>query len=88
MTLVFADYSSKFVICIKSLAKIARTGVKEGQRYNGTGVSSLGVPGAMAPPDFGRSVNPISTRGTDYAHLITTDTPGFSALPTALNGRQ
>ena len=26
----------------------------------------------MAHPDFGRLVNPISTRGTDYAHLITT----------------
>ena len=39
----------------------------------------------MAHPDFGRSVNPISTRGTDYAHLITTGTPGFSDLPTALN---
>ena len=36
--------------------------------------------------DFGRSVNPISTtRGTDYAHLITTGTPGFSELPTALH---
>ena len=46
------------------------------------------VPGcagyAMAHPDFGRSVNPISTRGTDYAHLITNGTPGFSDLPTAL----
>ena len=46
------------------------------------------VPGcagcAMAHPDFARSVNPISTRGTDYAHLITTCTPGFSDLPTAL----
>ena len=46
------------------------------------------VPGcaryAMAHPDFGRSVNSISTRGTDYAHLITTGTPGFSDLPTAL----
>ena len=38
----------------------------------------------MTHPDFGRSVNPISTRGTDYAHLITTGTPGFSDLPTAL----
>ena len=38
----------------------------------------------MAPPDFGRSVNPISTRGTDYAHLITTGTHGFSDLLTAL----
>ena len=47
------------------------------------------VPGcarcAMAHPDFGRSVNPISTRGTDYARLINTaGTPGFSDLPTAL----
>ena len=40
--------------------------------------------GALEPPDFGRSVQPISTRGTDYAHLITTGTPGFSDLPTAL----
>ena len=31
-----------------------------------------------------RSVNPISTRRTDCAHLITTGTPGFSDLPTAL----
>ena len=42
------------------------------------------VPGgagcAMADPDFGRSVNPISTRETDYAQLITTGTPGFSDL--------
>ena len=37
----------------------------------------------MAHPDFGRLVNPISTRGKDYAHLIT-GTPGFSDLPTAL----
>ena len=43
------------------------------------------VPGcAMAHPDFGRSVNPISTRGTDYAHIIDTGTPGFSDLPTTL----
>ena len=49
------------------------------------GVVPGGAGGAMAPPDFGRSVNPISTRGRDYAHLITTGTPGFSDLPTALN---
>ena len=42
----------------------------------------LGAGGAMAPPYFGRSVNPISTRGTDYFHLITTGTPGFSDLLT------
>ena len=44
-----------------------------------------GAEGAMAPPDFGRSViNLFQTGGTDYAHLITTGTPGFSDLPTAL----
>ena len=45
---------------------------------------SRGVVPGCAHPDFGRSINPISTRGTDYAHLITTGTPGFSDLPTAL----
>ena len=30
-------------------------------------------------------LNPISTRGTDYAHLITTGIPGFSNLPTNLD---
>jgi hypothetical protein len=49
------------------------------------GVFPGGAGGAMAHPYFGRSVNPISTRGgTDYAHLITTGTPEFSDLPTAL----
>ena len=32
------------------------------------GIVPGGAGGAMAPPDFGRLVNPISTRGTDYAH--------------------
>ena len=49
------------------------------------GVVPGGAGGAMAPPDFSKSVNPISTRETDYAHLITTGTPGFSDLPTALH---
>ena len=40
----------------------------------------------MCPPVFGRSVNPISARGVDYAHHITTCPPphsGSSDLPTA-----
>ena len=36
------------------------------------------------PPDFGRSVNPISTRGADYAHHSTTCPPGFLALAAPL----
>ena len=53
--------------------------------YECRGVILGAAGGAMAPPDFGRSVNPISTRGTDYANLITNGTPGFSDLPTALS---
>ena len=40
--------------------------------------------GALVPAVFGRSVNPISTRGTDYAHLCTTCPPGFSDLAKGL----
>ena len=32
-------------------------------------VGTGGAEGVMAPPDFGRSVNPISTRGAYYASL-------------------
>ena len=56
------------------------------QGPNVRGVHPAGGAGcAMAHPDLCRSVNPISPRWTDYAHLITTGTPGFSDLPTALD---
>ena len=32
---------------------------------------------ALAHPEFGSSVNPITTKGADYAHHITASTPGF-----------
>ena len=35
------------------------------------------VGGALAHPEFGTSVNPITTRGADYAHHITASPPGF-----------
>ena len=34
----------------------------------------------MAPPDFRRSVNPISTRGADYAHQIILAPPDFQTF--------
>ena len=43
-----------------------------------------GAEGAFAPPDFGRSVKAIPISRGRYAHHITTGTPGFSDLPTAL----
>ena len=50
------------------------------------------VPGgagdAIAPPDFGRSVNPISTKGGRLCPPNNTGTPGFSDLPTALEHQQ
>ena len=45
---------------------------------------SLG--GAMAPPYFGRSVDPVSNRGgEDYAHQMILAPSDFSNFPTALN---
>ena len=32
---------------------------------------------ALAHPEFGSSVNPITTRGADYAHHITASPPRF-----------
>ena len=43
-----------------------------------------GSRGAMAPPEFGRWVNPFSTRGRRLCSPNDTGTPGFSDLPTAL----
>ena len=51
-----------------------------------SGVSSLGVPGVPWHPQILADRLSLSQpRGTDYVHLITTGTPGFSNLPTALN---
>ena len=44
-----------------------------------------GAGGAMATPDFGRSVNPISTKGGRLCPPNNTGTLGFSDLPMALN---
>ena len=44
-----------------------------------------GAGGAMAPPNFGKLVNPISTKGGSLCPLNNTGTPGFSDLPTALS---
>ena len=41
-------------------------------------------PRALAPPDFGRLVNPIQTRGADNTHQIITLPSGYSDPPTAL----
>ena len=45
-----------------------------------------GAGGAMAPPDFGRTVTPISTLGQILpTTLLSCPPPGFSDLPTALH---
>ena len=48
-------------------------------------VVSRDAGGALAPPEFGSSINPIPARGADYAHHITGSTPGFGNLTTALH---
>ena len=50
------------------------------------GLSSLGVPGVPWHTQIlADQLTLFQPGGTDYAHLITTVTPGFSDLPTALN---
>ena len=49
----------------------------------GKGISEGGQ-GRQSPPFFGRSVNPISTRGDALSPPSTTSPPGFSDLATAL----
>ena len=40
-----------------------------------------GAEGAIVtPPDFGRSVNPISTKGADYSHQIILAPPDFQTF--------
>ena len=49
------------------------------------GLSSLGVPGVPWHTQIlTDQLTLFQPGGTDYAHLIATDTPGFSDLPTAL----
>ena len=49
------------------------------------GLSSLGVP--WHTQILLDQLTLFQSRGTDYAHLITSGTPGFSDLPTALESR-
>ena len=42
---------------------------------------------ALAHPEFGVSVNPIPTKGADYAHHITACPPGFENLVASLHGQ-
>ena len=39
---------------------------------------------ALAYPEFGSSVNPITTRGADYAHHITASPPRFEISAASL----
>ena len=44
----------------------------------------VGGQGGQAHPEFGSSVNPITTRGADYAHHITASPPRFENPAAAL----
>ena len=48
------------------------------------GVARGGAEGARAPPEFGRSVNPIETRGADYAPHKTTSPPDSKTIYTSV----
>ena len=48
------------------------------------GLLGPGGPRALAPPVFGRSVDPIQNRKADHTHQITSLPSGYSDPPTAL----
>mgnify|MGYP001280782272 CR=1 FL=1 len=53
--------------------------------FGDAGLSSLGVPGVPRHTQIlADQLTLFQPGGTNYAHLITTGTPGFSDLPTAL----
>ena len=52
----------------------------------GRAVIRGGTGGALTPPKFGSSVNPIPTEGANHAHHITVSTPGFENLTISLKG--
>ena len=43
---------------------------------------------ALAHPELGSSVNPITARGADYAHHITASPPGFKNPAASLSGEE
>ena len=47
------------------------------QLLDGSDAASRWAGWALAHPEFGPLVNPITTRGADYAHHITASPPGF-----------
>ena len=54
-------------------------------QYKNAGLLSLGVPGVPWHTQIlADQLTLFQPGGTDYAHLITTGTPGFSDLPAAL----
>ena len=51
---------------------------------HGSDAASRWAEWALAHPELGSSVNPITTRGADYAHHITASPPGFENPAAAL----
>ena len=57
---------------------------KKFQQYLCSAAASGWAGWALVHPEFGSSVNPITTRGADYVHHITASPPGFENPAAAL----
>ena len=76
-----------FMVVCTTITRAVGAGLLE--RSPPAGVSCLGVPGVPWHTQIlADQLTLFHTGGTDYAHLITTATPGFSDLPTALQSPQ
>ena len=71
-------YSDKKYPCLVGI------GLRTFSRANGSAAASGWAGWALAHPEFGSLVNPIPSRGADYAHHITACPPGFENLAASL----
>ena len=66
------------ILCSPALTSIIGTQVQFSDTVSGW------AGWALAHPEFGASVNPIPTKGADYAHRITDCPPGLENLMASL----
>ena len=64
---------------------LSKSPICQKTQYQSSGAASGWAGWALDHPEFGSSVNPITTRGADYAHHITASPPGFENPAAALN---
>ena len=75
---MLGSYTPFLIVCIDIYIRVANVVAHH------SAAASRWAGWALAHPEFGSSVNPITTRGADYAHLITASPPRLKYLVASL----